>query len=318
MYEYNLIDKYKLTKIYFILLSKQTVNKERSERYNNFYICTAVKKTFLMIQNKPTMDNLQQNIHFYKTKFGLYKTINYVDKRIKDDIYRILNYIKYEEINTYKIDLKKRPKTLFSKKFNKLFFRAGRRVLLNKFNFKKTIIQKYFSKKIHHFIKKPNLNQLENNSLNALLIRCNLFYTLNDSNSFITKFGVQINDKITYDNNCSIYTNDFISIIWFNSFFKIFKKKKTFLTNNLKKLKTYKFRLKHFLTKKKVEWMPIKTWLSEYSCLYLNKYSNMEFDIKTLTGVCLYNNYFSVSMEYYYNIDLSMFMSRSYTWKYII
>lgn len=257
-------------------------------------------------------------MHFLKTRYGLYKNNKYSDKRVKDDVYKIINYIRYEDTPTLKNDFKKRPKTLFYKKFNKLFFRAGRSVLLDKFNYKKTIIQKYLSKKIHHFIKKPDIKYFNRNNMTRTLIKCNLFYTENDARFFINNFGIKLNDNIIYDADFKITPKDFFAIVWTSLFFKFFKKKKSSLVNNLKKIKVYKFRLKHFLTKKRAEWVPIKTWLLEYSCLYISKYNNIEFDIKSFSGFYLYNNNFEISCDYFYNSDVSIFMSRSYTWKYII
>jgi hypothetical protein len=204
-------------------------------------------------------ENIQQNIQFFKTKFGLYKNHQYVDKRIKDDVYRVINYIKYAETSAWKTDFKKRPKTLFAKRFNKLFFRAGRNVLASKFEFKKTIIQKYLSKKIHHFIKKPDIRQLKSNDAASFVIKAGVLYTLNDARLFIKIFGIQVNAVNVYNPESKIIPNDLIKILWVKLLFKFLKKKKQNIISNLKKIKTYKFRMKQFVTRKKIEWVPINS-----------------------------------------------------------
>jgi hypothetical protein len=173
------------------------------------YIQINVKTT---INIKHNFNCKQQHITFYKNKFGLYKNINFFEKRIKNNIFSVLNYIKYNEIISKKKD-KKKNRIFFAKKFNKLFFRAGRRVLTNKLNIKKYVIQKYISKKITHLIKKNYIYSISNIRLNTLLIKCGLFYTLKDSNTFINIFGIAINTFIVYDITTIINPNDYFSII---------------------------------------------------------------------------------------------------------
>lgn len=241
-----------------------------------------------------------------------------MDKRIKNDVYKIINYVNCSDFDTTREEFKKRPKILFHKRFNKLFFRAGRKILLSKFTFKKTVIQKYLSKKIYNFVKKQDLTQLQTTNIASFLIKSNIFYTINDAYMFIKTFGVLVNGVVVYNPKLNVKYFDLISIIWVRFFFKFLKKRKNNIINNIIKLKTYKFRLKHYITKKKVEWVPVQTWLLEYSSLYISKYNDIEFDVKSLSGFYMYNNVLELSCEHFYNADVSLFMSRSYTWKYII
>ncbi len=252
-----------------------------------------------------------------KYRFGLYKTVDYKNKRLKDNAYNVINYIRYNSIQVKQNNFNRKTKTLFAKKFNKLFFRSGRRVLMKNFFQKKTQIQKYISKKIHHFIKKLNVNIYKNTNISDLLMNCGVVYTLNDSVNFIKFFGFSVNGANIYDYKYTIKINDLFSIIWSRFFFKYLKKKKQNFLNNLKKIKIYKFRIKNYKANKKIEWVPINNWLLEYSHLYMSKYNNIEFDLKSLSGLYLYSINTNTSLNYFNNESISLFMNRSYTWKYI-
>lgn len=158
-------------------------------------------------------ENTQQLMHFYKTKFGLYKNNSYANKRIKDNMYSVLNYVKYYEIYNKEVEIKKRPKMLFYKRFNKLFFRSGRAVLLGKMNLKKTLIQKYISKKITHLIKKPNLAQLDIKTIKLFLVKCGLFYSFRDASNYINNVGMQLNNKFTYNPETIVSVGDVFSTV---------------------------------------------------------------------------------------------------------
>jgi len=196
--------------------------------------------------------NKQKHILFLKYKFGLYKNLSILNKQFKYSINTFFNIIKNNN-NNLNIIKKKKPKIFFSKKFNKLFFRSGRTILLKFLNIKKYLIQKYISKKINNLIKKPNNIILQQNHLNNILIKCNIIYTLNDANLFIKTFGILINNIIKYNPNYNINIMDTFAIISTNYFFKFLKKKKSHIIFNMKKIKLYKFRAKYFLTKKKIE-----------------------------------------------------------------
>ena len=173
----------------------------------------------------------KKNTLLLKHRFGLYKTTDYKNKRLKDNAYNVINYIKYDTIHVRQNNFSKKTKTLFSKKFNKLFFRSGRHVLMKSFTQKKTLIQKYISKKIHHFIKKININMYKNTTICDLLVNCGIVYTLADSSNFIKFFGIYLNNEIIYDKNKIVELNDLFSIIWSRFFIKFVKNKKKTLFN---------------------------------------------------------------------------------------
>ncbi len=72
----------------------------------------------------------QNSILFFKKKFGLFKTRSFKDRRNKQKLFFILNFIRNKKLFSLKRK-HKRNKILYYKKFNKLFFRAGRKILMN-------------------------------------------------------------------------------------------------------------------------------------------------------------------------------------------
>jgi hypothetical protein len=95
-------------------------------------------------------------------------------------------------------------------------------------------------------------------------------------------------------------------------------KKRQNVVLNLCKTKVYKFRSKLFLSKKKSFWIPSKEWLQEHSCLYTHRHANLEFDLRTLVCTYLYSIDGINFINFPTNMDISIYMARSYNWKYII
>ena len=50
----------------------------------------------------------------------------------------------------------------------------------------------------------------------------------------------------------------------------------------------------------------------------MSKYNNVEFDWKSLSGFYVYNVHVNTSLDYFNVESISLFMNRSYTWKYIV
>ena len=262
-------------------------------------------------------NNKQIKFLMLKRKLGLYKNLYFLEKRIKFRLNFIINFIKYGNNSFKKTGPQKKPKILFAKKFNKLFFRAGRRILLKHINIKKNLIQKYVSKKINNTVKKININLLQKTNSYLVLLKCGVFYTNRDATNFIKNYGIFINNKINYDPQQNIKKNDTFSIIAIKYLSRYTKKKKKDILYNLSKIKLYKFRAKVHLTKRKNEWVPLASWFLENSYLYISKYSDIEFDVKTLTGIRLYNHNTHLNKKSIEESNISFFMSRSYSWHYI-
>lgn len=95
----------------------------------------------------------QRTFVLIKRKFGLFRAYSVENKLLRNQLSLLNKYLnKYKPSGIAKL-YSKRPKILFAKKFNKLFFRAGRAILLTNHPFKKHTIQKNISKRFSHIIK---------------------------------------------------------------------------------------------------------------------------------------------------------------------
>ena len=302
----------------FILLLKYETgsNKYLTTSKFSLRIRSPLNKKIICIYtvlSLPTQSMLLIN----KRKFGLFKTTNFLDKKLKYKLITLANLIKFDNIDNKKFDTKKKPKIIFYKKLNKFFYRDGRSILMKKLNIKKYLIQKFTTKKIYNLIKKPMLTCNLNNTISNNLVQCSLFYTVNDAINFIKHFGINIDGIWGNDPNYRINSIKFFSIANSYDLLKFLKKKKNKILHNFKKIKFYKYRSKLYLPKKNFIWLPNNKWLHEYSFLYTNKLSNIEFDLKTMHGILLYDSNYLNYMTSYESSNISLFMNRSYTWKYL-
>lgn len=161
-----------------------------SIRFENTTIYTGNK----FINAQCVLTYSQNDILFLKRKTGLYKTNNFLEKYTKQKIIMLSNFAKNQTNDHYKSSFKK-PKLIFYKKLDRFYYRLGRKLLSKTLAFKKYTIQSFTTKKIYNLIKKPLVQQLFKTNLNNLLVCCNIFYTQNDSNNFIKKAGVLINNE---------------------------------------------------------------------------------------------------------------------------
>jgi len=261
----------------------------------------------------------QKHTLYKKYKYGLFKNTTFFNKRLKQIINHFLNSIKYSSDKPHKKDtIVKKGRTIYSRKLNKLFFRSGRSILINHFNLKKYKIQKYISKKIANEIKKPFTQLIQRSSVTDLLVKAGLFYSNKDAKLFIQMFGMRYNDFYTYNSSMLLTTNTIITLPYMSVFFDFMLKKKQTVIHNLNRAKLYKFRAKLFTAKRKSEWVPTKKWLVEHSCLYTQKYMNIEVDIRILTIIYLYHLDYINFVTFPDYINISTYMIRSYNWKYII
>jgi len=261
----------------------------------------------------------QTMLLFNKKKYGLFKTTSYIEKKIKQKLITVSNTVKNNN-NLQKKNLnlnKRKPKIIFYKKLDKFFYRDGRVLLMKKLNIKKYLIQKFVTKKIYNLIKKPCLFFMFNNAISDTLVTCNLFYTTTDACMFIKSLGVYINKSWNYNPHININKLQIFSIVSSIFILKFFKKKKAKIINHFKKIKFYKYRSKLFKSKKQFTWVASQDWLKEYSFVYTNKLSNIEFDWKTMSGVLLYDSSYINQINTYKMLNISMYMTRSYNWKYL-
>jgi len=126
----------------------------------------------------------------------------------------LTNIAKFSSAAQYKQNnYHKKIKIIFSKKLNRLFFRAGRKILGTHLYFKKYIIQRYMSRKVTHEIKKITPMIIYTSDIKELFIQCGVFYSIKDVKNFINLFGVRINNAYIFTYDYKLQTNDIISII---------------------------------------------------------------------------------------------------------
>lgn len=243
----------------------------------------------------------------------------FLDKKIKQKLNVLLNTIKNPHYNSRvtKANHRKSPKVLFYKKYNKLYFRGGRNGLHDYMGIKKYMIQKYMTKKFNNSVKK-NFELLKNqNHVVSALIQCNLFFTFKDAVDFIKIFGILVNNRVRYLSKTMLSPNDKFAVITTLKSLVFFKKRKKNVIKLLKKIKIYKYRVKKYSTKKNYKWLPMQTWLLENNIFYFSKTTDIEFDARILTGIKLYADNQIQFNTFYDKLNLTLYMTRSYNWKYL-
>jgi len=122
-----------------------------SNRTRRFYLIT--KRSPFILENFNHINPSQKNVLFIKRKFGLYKTRDFNYNRSKQKLLFLLNFLKKRIAK--QSNFKKAAPILFYKKLKKLFFRAGRRIIMSHFNVKKQLTQKFITKYLGSFIRRP-------------------------------------------------------------------------------------------------------------------------------------------------------------------
>lgn len=299
---------------YNFLIFMYTFNSTRNVKT---LVCTPLSLLFASTSTTPfgnSIDYNQSRVVFNKRTYGLFKNLPLTDRKLKQKLIHISNNIK-SETPFQKKQFKQKLKIIFYKKLNRFFFRDGRKILMNNFNIKKTLIQKFVTKKIANFIKNMHGPRNTIYFCNDVLVKCGLFYSLKDANSFIGQFGINLQGVWNYNPNKIMTEASLFAVITDSSLVTRCTKKKLQIIHNLKKLKFYKYRVKLFSTRKQFSWVSTKSWFQEYTFLTTDRLSNIEFDFKTMSGVvlCIGENAGRSNLNY----DLSWFMGRSYTWKYL-
>ena len=195
-------------------------------------------------------------------------------------------------------------------------FRDGRKILIKILNTKKHNIQKTITKKTQNFLKKNWLNT-NKYCLNNLIRDCNIFYLLYDVNYFIQNFGILINSKINHNHKYLVNKNITFRIMLSAVFIKYLIKQKKNIKLIFKKIKLYKYRIKNKLFKVLNKWLNFQEFT--LNCLFLSHFNQniLEFSLKSFSGVLFYNNLINCVYYQYLHTDLTLFMNRSYNWKYL-
>lgn len=251
----------------------------------------------------------------HKYHYGLFKTQSCLDKKIKSKLIYLSNLFRSDLIEP-KPYTSIKPKITFSKRLNKFFFRAGRNTLLNLYSIKKYCIQRYTTKKIFSFVKHPLTNNLNLNTIVDTLIQVNLFYSYNDSYRFIKTFGVLVDRQLVYNPSYQVTRTTTFSLVVSFIILNFLQKLKSKVIKQFKKIKFYKYRSKLYTTWNDYKWVSNKDWLLEYAFICTNRTSSVEFDWKTFSGVVLTSDEL-LNLKPSKLSDLSLYMGRSYIWKYI-
>jgi hypothetical protein len=183
---------------------------------NDEHVVLTTKKLFSLVERDiSVLHTASQNYTlFIKRKLGLFKSTAFKDKRIRQILNTYMNIVKHNTVRSGRPDLfNKRPKTIFYKKLNKLFFRAGRTTFTSNTYIKKYLIQKYISKKIMSMIKKELIPLINRVTAKILLVKCGVFYAVKDAKNFISTFGIRINDKIIHDFDHEIKENSTVACV---------------------------------------------------------------------------------------------------------
>lgn len=261
----------------------------------------------------------QEVILFFKKKLGLYKNNDFIERRLKQKLIGWINAFKDDgrnqrfRANTFI----RKPKIFFYKKFSTLFFRAGRMILKDFFSFKKYVIQRYLTRKISRVIKHNWMRTINSVTITDILIKSNIFYTYKDAADFVSTVGLVVNGNYVYDPKYKVHNNSTFFIMNNTHFYKYLRKKKQRLFKLYARVKFYKYRVKTF-TRHRATWLPLQEWLTDTSVLYANKNRDVEFDIRVLGGVYLHNRQGVELFDFYQKMNLSLFMTRSYNWKFLV
>lgn len=192
----------------------------------------------------------QNSIVFIKRKFGLFKTKISSDKKSFGKLRFLRGAVHRRTIFKKKQKYLKHHRAFSKKRFNKLYYNKGRRLLMQYKPIKKYLIQKYITKRLTKFIKQPGTHLLHYMSLSSALLKVSLFISLLDATQFIKQFGIVVNDAINYDPNSQIFPGFRFSLPITIKSYKFFFLKKKLLVKGLKRIKFYKYRTKYFLSKR--------------------------------------------------------------------
>jgi len=266
----------------------------------------------------------QRRILFFKRKYGIYRKRSLLKNRIQNRIYFLYNLMKNQPRSPRKLTpakLRQLHKPTRVKDLDRMYFRKGRKVAANFFLKKKHLTQKYITKKIFTPIKRPLMFTLTSTPLMEVLIQTNIFYTLRDSIRFISKCGVYVNNQLSQIPYRILQHYETFSLIQTPLMWRFVRKSFLRMRKSLVKMKVYQHRVKFFHLRKKIKpkynWISGKDWIYQHTFLYTHRQANIEFDWRIFCGVVLYDWKLTNRLLCYDKLDLSLFMMRSYNWKYL-
>lgn len=189
------------------------------------------------------------------------------------------------------------------------------RVLLKKKNLKK---QYKLSSYLINILPKNSidlLNKLEYR-LCVVLIKCNIFNSINDSNFFIKKCFITINGNVVLNSNYIVKLNDIVIIKNNYYYYKFYKKSLNNSIYSLKKINWAFYKFKKKRRKKKV-FPKVYHWITNNIYFGFDIPTFFEVDFINLTIIMLYKPY-NLSDVSYVNLKyFNFYLTRLYNWNYI-
>lgn len=292
---------------YLILKNSQSVNFNTDFKKNfSFYDKIKLKKKTFILKKYFDIDYVILNKVFsYKNNF---------DKNFLDNLNIIDDYDDIND-NSYSksIDLKRKLKS---------FIKTNRNISKSFFNLKyyrNYSISKNI-KKLCNLKKNDFLFNLENNIINILL-KTDFFFSKKDCIWFLKNGLISLNSLSVTNEKVVLQVNDVINIANSNFYYSFYKFNFDFLLNNIYKinLKLWSINNNRF---KNVEKNVLKenypSWIDDYKYFKKDIPLNLEVDYITMTIIFLNYNFNYKNLDYYNSKFISLYMNRSYNWKFII
>lgn len=316
------------------------LNNSSNFRYNwseiyNYEADININFIFLKKSKNNQCLNLINNYSDKVSDLILLKKRSSVFKKNYDKNYLILNKISLYKDNFNKNFFNKKKNIFFQKEFNvknfdfkkklKLIIKKNRKIVVDFFNLK---YYRNFSisknlKKICNLKKFDLLINLENSLLN-IVIKSDFFFSKNDCTWFIKNGLVSVNSNIILNPNFRLKTYDIVNLAFLENYFLYYKSNLSFLLDNLYKinLKLWSINNNRFknIEKKKsdIKEESYPKWIKNYQYFKKDIPLYLEVDYISMTIVLLDNELNFNHLDYYNFKLISLFMSRSYNWKYII
>lgn len=256
---------------------------------------------------------------FLKKKFGLYRVVDLTNRRLKQKLLNLLySTVKAPGLVRASTTIPKRVRVIYARKFTKLFFQSGRKILSKVFLRKKTVIGRHLAKKVYNLVKKDWIRLEFSVRLIDLLLWSNIFYTYTDAKAFVKTFGVLVDSHIIHNEVYSPQIGSFFTIFQHPRSLRYLRSKKKYVSVVLHKTKIYKYRVRTYLSRSKQKSF-IVDWLCDYSILDFYKPSIVEFDLRTFSGAYVKKPHrtHTLTKTPTHTLSLSFYLTRLYTWKYI-
>lgn len=153
--------------------------------------------------------------------------------------------------------------------------------------------------------------------LNVILIKTHIFNNLLDSNFFIKKGLISINNKITFNCDDNIKINDIIKIINKNWYYKFYRENLNISIASLKKLNWAFYRFKKKNRFQKI-FPKVYNWISNSVYFGFDVPYYFEVDYINLTIFLMFKPINTVNTNYNSIKYLNYYLTRLYNWNYII